>query len=192
MVRLMPLLPVCPCSFGKNQYRPENEYEAVAWEEQVKAVGTLIAEGKVRHWGLSNETAYGVTMMHVTAHNLGVPPPISIQVQRAGGRLWARGERVPTAPPPRPPPPQNDFSLLDRRFESGLAEACAPSHCNLGLLPYGPLAGGTLTAKYTEPDAQPDERARHVRWPDFQASEHASLRLWVPPKHRACTVPLPD
>jgi aryl-alcohol dehydrogenase-like predicted oxidoreductase len=30
-------------------------------------------------------------------------------------------------------------SLLDRRFEGELAEACAPHHYNLGLLPYGPL-----------------------------------------------------
>ena len=42
------------------------------------------------------------------AKKLGVPPPVSIQ---------------------------NDFSLLDRRFEGHLAEACAPSHLNIGLLP---------------------------------------------------------
>lgn len=41
-----------------------------------------------------------------------------------------------------PLPLQNDFSLLDRRFEGHLAEACAPFNYNLGLLPYGPLAGG--------------------------------------------------
>lgn len=39
-------------------------------------------------------------------------------------------------------PPQNDFSLLDRRFEGHLAEACAPFNYNVGLLSYGPLAGG--------------------------------------------------
>lgn len=42
---------------------------------------------------------------------------------------------------------QNDFSMLDRRFEGQLAEACAPHHYNISLLPYGPLAGGTLTDK---------------------------------------------
>lgn len=27
------------------------------------AMGDLIREGKVRHWGLSNETSYGVVMV---------------------------------------------------------------------------------------------------------------------------------
>ena len=40
-----------------------------------------------------------------TAARLGVPAPITIQ---------------------------NDFSLLDRRFEGHLAEACAPHHYNIG------------------------------------------------------------
>jgi hypothetical protein len=30
-----------------------------AFEEMVQAVGELIAEGKVRHWGLSNESTFG-------------------------------------------------------------------------------------------------------------------------------------
>jgi hypothetical protein len=32
-----------------------------------------------RHWGLSNETSYGVAQMVEAAKRLGVPPPISIQ-----------------------------------------------------------------------------------------------------------------
>ena len=32
-----------------------------------------------RHWGLSNETSYGVAQMCEAAKRLGVPPPISIQ-----------------------------------------------------------------------------------------------------------------
>ena len=42
---------------------------------------------------------------------------------------------------------QNDFSLVARSFEEDLAEACAPSNYNVGLLSYGPLAGGTLTGE---------------------------------------------
>ncbi len=33
----------------------------------------------------------------------------------------------------------------DRCFDEELAEACAPSHYNVSLLAYGPLAGGTLS-----------------------------------------------
>lgn len=39
--------------WGANQYRPEREYPAVAFEEQVAAIGELIAAGKIRHWGES-------------------------------------------------------------------------------------------------------------------------------------------
>ena len=42
-------------------------------------MGELIKAGKIRYWGLSNETAYGVTMMCETAKRLGVPLPITIQ-----------------------------------------------------------------------------------------------------------------
>lgn len=34
---------------------------------------------QVRHWGLSNETPYGVCKMCEVAAKLGVPPPVSIQ-----------------------------------------------------------------------------------------------------------------
>ena len=46
---------------------------------QVLAVGELIKAGKVRHWGLSNESAHGVTMFCEAAKRLGVPLPITIQ-----------------------------------------------------------------------------------------------------------------
>lgn len=86
--------------------------------QQVGAIGELLAAGKIRHWGLSNETAYGVVMMCETAKRLGVAPPISIQ---------------------------NDFSPFLRLFAGETAEACAPRNCNLGLLAYGVLAGGALS-----------------------------------------------
>ncbi|GFH27858.1 aldo keto reductase, partial [Haematococcus lacustris] len=59
-------------------------------EEQVATIGELIKEGKIRYWGLSNETTFGVCRMVEIAKRLGVPPPISIQ---------------------------NDFSLCYRYFE---------------------------------------------------------------------------
>lgn len=46
---------------------------------QVQAVGELIKVGKIKNWGLCNETAYGVTMFCETANRLGVPLPITIQ-----------------------------------------------------------------------------------------------------------------
>lgn len=61
---------------------------------------------------------------------------------------------------------QNDFSLLDRRFESELAEACSDVNHNIGLLAYGALCGGTLSCKgYTD-------GSRHKLYPGFQGRYH--------------------
>jgi aryl-alcohol dehydrogenase-like predicted oxidoreductase len=78
------------------------------------------------------------------AKRLGVPPPVSIQ---------------------------NDFSLLDRRFEGETAEAC--HYANVGLLPYGPLAGGTLTDENNFGD-EPPATSRHVLFPGFQPRYHSA------------------
>ena len=48
--------------FGFRKYSPENEsvwQPEVTIEEQVSAMGELIKEGKIKYWGVSNETTYG-------------------------------------------------------------------------------------------------------------------------------------
>ena len=132
--------------FGAFRYERSKEHDdVVSFEEQVEAVNELIGEGKIREWGLSNETSYGVCCFAETAKRLGLKPPVSIQ---------------------------NDFSLLDRSFEPELAETCAPRHHNLGLLVYGALAGGTLAGKYIDTDPRD---ARHTLWPTFQPRYHSAL-----------------
>ena len=143
--------------WGKNQFDPEAaaSYEPIAFEEQVTAVGDLIKAGKILHWGLSNETAYGVCKMVEIAEKLGVPPPVSIQ---------------------------NNFSLFDRRFESDLAEACY--YNKVGLLPYSPLAGGYLTDKYHD-GSDVDPNCRHLKFPTFQARYHCDRATEAALKYRA-------
>ena len=136
--------------FGANRYeRAREQADVVSFEEQVGALAELVAEGKIRAWGLSNETSFGVCAFAEAATALGAPPPVSIQ---------------------------NDFSLLDRSFEPELAETCAPRHHNLGFLVYGALAGGTLSGKYRRGD--PD-LARHSRWPTFQPRYHSPVSRWA-------------
>ena len=48
---------------------------------QVLAIKRLLDSGLIKHWGLSNENAYGITMFCVTADKLGVPRPVSCQVR---------------------------------------------------------------------------------------------------------------
>jgi aryl-alcohol dehydrogenase-like predicted oxidoreductase len=68
-------------SKGKGSMRPPSNPRAtpVEFEEICKTMGELIASKKVLAWGLSNETAYGVTMFGETCKRLGVPLPITIQ-----------------------------------------------------------------------------------------------------------------
>lgn len=84
-------------------------------------MGDLIKAGKIRHWGLSNETPYGTIMMCNAADKLGVPRPMTIQ---------------------------NSYNLLGRQFDTDLAEVCSPRHYNIPLLPWSAGAGGALSGKY--------------------------------------------
>lgn len=140
---------------GGHQLAPD-KHDFVSFDEQVKAMGELIKEGKIRHWGLSNESSYGVMMFCFTADRLGVPRPVSIQ---------------------------NDFSLTDRRFETELAETCF--HMKVSLMAYGALAGGTLTGKYTPGferasrgvESRSSEDSRHRKFPKFQPRYHAEATM---------------
>jgi len=109
--------------FGGVNYDPKKERESISFEEQVTAMANMIDKGKIRHWGISNETSYGTTMICSTADRLNCPRPITIQ---------------------------NSFSLVDRRFESELAEVCSERHFNIPLLPWSPAAGGVLSGKYLD------------------------------------------
>jgi aryl-alcohol dehydrogenase-like predicted oxidoreductase len=125
-------------SFGKISYDKTKERPAIPFEEQVNAMGELLRAGKIRYWGVSNETAYGVTMLCLTCDTLGVPRPITIQ---------------------------NSYSLLHRQFEGDTWEAC--SHFGIELLPWSPLAGGFLTGKYIEPSGG-ESNARFKKYENFQ------------------------
>ncbi len=105
--------------FGAPDYDPSQERETVAITEQLVVFADLIAEGKIRYLGLSNETPWGVCEFSHLSQQLGLPKVIAIQ---------------------------NAFSLVNRVFHLHLAEACRFN--NLGLLAYSPLAFGLLTGKY--------------------------------------------
>ena len=114
-------------TFGALCYDPRKERAATPFAETVAAIKELIDSGKIKYWGLSNESTFGVCELIKAADALGCPRPVSIQ---------------------------NQFSLLYRPFEGELAEACAPSHYDIGLLPWTPLGGGMLTDKYIGSDGK--------------------------------------
>ncbi len=93
--------------------------DTVPVEDTLGALGRLVEAGKIRHIGLSNETAWGLSrFLHLS--ELG------------------RGPRVATI--------QNAYSLINRVFEIDLAEMAMRE--DVGLLAYSPLAQGYLTGKY--------------------------------------------
>jgi aryl-alcohol dehydrogenase-like predicted oxidoreductase len=95
------------------------EEPGIAIEETVEALGDLVKEGKIRHYGVSNETAWGTMRYLAACEKLGLPRIASIQ---------------------------NVYSLISRNFEHGLSEIALRE--KTGLLAYSPLAQGYLTGKY--------------------------------------------
>jgi len=90
-------------------------------EETLGALTELIQQGKVRAIGCSNETSWGLMKNLWASENYSL----------------ARFDSV-----------QNNFSLINRRCESELAQVCRME--GVSLLPYSPLGGGVLTGKYNQ------------------------------------------
>jgi aryl-alcohol dehydrogenase-like predicted oxidoreductase len=105
--------------FGTMRYDATKEKPATPILEQIEALDELVRAGKIRHYGLSNETSWGVCEFARLAKVHGLPPPVTIQ---------------------------NAYSLVNRTFEWDLAEACHRE--NVALLAYSPLAMGVLAGKY--------------------------------------------
>jgi len=129
-------------SFGYD--RSKERPNSVPIAETCAAIKELIDAGKIKYYGLSNESTFGVCEWVRAADAIGCPRPVSIQ---------------------------NQFSLLCRTFESELAEACSPYNFDIGLLPWTPLGGGMLTNKYLADDGKSVRPAsewpvegRHVKY----------------------------
>jgi aryl-alcohol dehydrogenase-like predicted oxidoreductase len=91
------------------------------YEDILGTLTELIRQGKIRAAGCSNETSWGLmkSLWQSDRHSL------------------ARYETV-----------QNNFSLINRRCESELAQVCRREQ--VSLLPYSPLGGGVLSGKYND------------------------------------------
>jgi aryl-alcohol dehydrogenase-like predicted oxidoreductase len=106
--------------FGSNDtifrevHGPENSIASI-----VEVLKDIQKAGKIRHFGLSNESAWGTMSFVREAEQQGLSRPVSIQ---------------------------NAYNLVNRTFEIGLAEIAMREH--VGLLAYSPLAQGYLTGKY--------------------------------------------
>jgi aryl-alcohol dehydrogenase-like predicted oxidoreductase len=108
--------------FGANSFVPEKERPHVAIEETLAALDEMVKAGKIRHIGVSNESAWGVCEFIKQSEMKGLP-------------------RIATI--------QNLYNLTARAFETSLMdEVCFRE--DVGLLAYSPLAFGQLSAKYID------------------------------------------
>jgi aryl-alcohol dehydrogenase-like predicted oxidoreductase len=97
---------------------PDHDF---GYEETLSALTELKQEGKIRVFGSSNESAWGVMKAEQVAHSHGL-------------------DRYETV--------QNNFSINNRRFEDALADICRREQ--ISLLPYSPIGGGVLSGKYND------------------------------------------
>ncbi|MCI0667254.1 MAG: NADP(H)-dependent aldo-keto reductase [Methylococcaceae bacterium] len=107
--------------FGRLGYTPAEDEQIVSIESTLRALAEVVAAGKVRFVGVSNETPWGVMQYLYCSERSNLPRIVSIQ---------------------------NPYNLLNRSFEVGLAEIAHRE--KVGLLAYSPLAFGTLSGKYLD------------------------------------------
>lgn len=112
-------------------YQKERERDCSSFLEQLEIVSKLVDQKKVRYFGLSNESPYGIGCLTTAAELRGLPRPITLQ---------------------------RSYNLLERNeIEPTFEEACAARNANVAFLAYSPLAGGSLTGKYLDPVNSPAE-----------------------------------
>ncbi len=108
--------------FG-NYWRYSPDFDAGEEErnfiEVLETLAGLVKAGKIRHVGLSNETAWGIMKYLRLSEERGLPRMASIQ---------------------------NEYSLICRRFDHDMAEIAQFEDC--GLLAWSPLSRGILSGKY--------------------------------------------
>ncbi len=107
--------------FGYHSYHDYETDDMVALEDIVETLNRHVKAGKIRAFGLSNESSWGAMKF--------------IQIAQANG--WVRPASI-----------QNAYSLISRRYDYGLAEVSCRE--DIGLLAYSPLAQGYLTGKYRD------------------------------------------
>jgi len=98
----------------------QNRAETLAHiEDTLEALQRQVEKGNIRHFGLSNESAWGTCQW--------------LRVAEANG--WPRVASV-----------QNEYSLLCRLYDTDMAEMSVNE--DVGLLAFSPLAAGLLSGKY--------------------------------------------
>lgn len=116
--------------FGSREYRHSSKD---TWEdnilELIEAMNELVKQGKIRYYGISNETPWGFHRYLHLANKHDLPRLVSVQ---------------------------NPYSLLNRTYEIGMSEISIRE--SAGLLAYSPMGFGMLSGKYHKGTDKPQDR----------------------------------
>lgn len=104
---------------GANPTKTDRKKELDGMRDILMGIKRALDEGKIRHWGLSDDTPWGIHAFLMLCKELDMPLPVSIQ---------------------------NEFSLLHAKDWPYLIEMCELE--NIAYLPWSPLATGMLSGKY--------------------------------------------
>ena len=111
--------------FGRhsiNKTRPSSinaEHERDNMRDILSGIDKALKNGKIRHWGLSDDTTWGIHTYLSLAKEMGIAQPVSIQ---------------------------NEFNLLHTKDWPFLIESCVLE--DIAYLPWSPISGGMLSGKY--------------------------------------------
>ena len=97
--------------------------------DSLQTLQEFVEAGRIRAIGLSNESCWGTSQFLEIARAHNLPKVVSMQ---------------------------NEYSLLDRKFDLDFAELS--HHENVGLLAFSPLATGILSGKYQDGKTPPNSR----------------------------------
>ena len=116
--------------FGQKSYRHSS---SDTWKdnflELLGAMNDLVKQGKIRYFGISNETPWGFHNFLKLSEQHNLPRVVSVQ---------------------------NPYNLLNRLYEIGMAEISIRE--DAGLLAYSPMAFGLLSGKYHNGKETPRDR----------------------------------
>ncbi|MGO8917460.1 MAG: aldo/keto reductase [Stellaceae bacterium] len=114
-------------------YYLHKEDHSTPLEESVRALGDLVAQGKIRYFGVSNHRSWRIAEICAIADRLGIARPVVSQPYYNAVNRMPEVEQLPAA-----------------------------AYYGLGIVPYSPMARGVLSGKYT-PDLPPPSGTRAGR-----------------------------
>jgi len=145
--------------FGQRGYihDPEDSWQE-NFEEVLDTLNQFKKEGKIRHYGISNETPWGTMRWQNACDKKNYSRMVSVQ---------------------------NPYNLLNRTYEIGMSEVSIREKC--GLLAYSPMGFGILSGKYHRKEDKPEDRVNlfpnYTRYSSDQCNEATARYIAIAEKY---------